>query len=320
MMEKTTLKIIVTGATGLVGSNLSKKLAELGHDVICPVRRMVKIPGCRMILENFEGNILENFNEKVDVFINNIGHISEHLSYKKLKSVNVDLQAELVKSAGRLGVKRYVQVSSVAVMGLEGRDRPITEDDDLGSGLGYGDTKRDGEKLVFETCKKLGIECVALRPTAIYGDTPKEGMADKIGGILKLPIRMIGSGEQIWHMVHVDDVSQSCLLAGTKPGVDGMIFNIAGPDPMKADEVVKIACSAMNVSTKGMKVPVCLAMFAANLNTFFAFGKKPMISKFAISLLSRSHEYDIKKAQELLGFEPKKFLSEELPNLLRRGK
>ena len=179
------MKYIVTGASGLVGSNLSQILAERGHEVICPVRKPIDIPGCRTVIESFEGDILTNFNEKADIFINNIGHISEHLSYRKLKSVNVDLQGKLVRSAHRLGVKRYVQVSSVAMQGLGGKSSPITEDDDLGSGLGYGDTKRDGERLTFDICQELGIECVALRPTAIYGNSPKKGIGEKIRKILK---------------------------------------------------------------------------------------------------------------------------------------
>lgn len=80
------MKIVVTGASGLVGSNLAKKLAKQGHEVLCPVRRELSIDGCRTIIEPFNGDgILSGLNEKYDVFINNIGHISEHLSYEQLK-------------------------------------------------------------------------------------------------------------------------------------------------------------------------------------------------------------------------------------------
>lgn len=310
------MKYIVTGASGLVGSNLSQTLAERGHKVICPVRKPIDIPGCKTVIESFEGDILTDLNEKADIFINNIGHISEHLSYRKLKSVNVDLQGELVKSAYRLGVKRYVQVSSVAVQGLGHKDTPITEDDDLGSGLGYGDTKRDGERLTFDTCIALGIECVTLRPTAIYGKSPKKGVGAKIRKILKTPIRMIGSGEQKWHLVHVDDVSEACILASTAEGVDGMSFLIAGPDPMTGNEIVGLACKTMGMRERGIRIPVWLAMGFAGINTFLAFGKKPLASKMAISLLAISHEYDISRARKYLGFEPKRYLREELPGLL----
>ncbi len=312
------MKFLVTGATGLVGYALSKKLVSQGHDVICPIRRDTEIPGCKVIIEKFEENILSSFDEKIDVFINNIGHISNHLSYKKLKSVNVDLQKKLVEAAHKLGAKRYVQVSSTSVVGLGHKNSPITEEDKLGDGLGYGNSKRDGEKITFETCKNLGIECVAVRPTAIYGDSPKEGYTSSINGILKTPIRMIGSGEQIWHLVHVDDVSDACIAASTKVGIDGMTFNIAGPDPMKASDIVKVACSTLGLCEKGIKIPIWIASGFAGINTFFAFGKKPLASKMTIALLANSHEYDISKAEKYLGFKPKKYLKEELPKILRK--
>jgi len=100
------MKIVVTGASGLVGSNLAKKLAKQGHEVLCPVRRELSIDGCRTIIEPFNGDgILSGLNEKYDVFINNIGHISEHLSYEQLKPVNVDLQEKLVEAAKHLESK-----------------------------------------------------------------------------------------------------------------------------------------------------------------------------------------------------------------------
>ncbi len=300
----------------MVGSHLSQMLAKRGHEVICPVRRPIEIPGCRTIIESFEDNILCDLDEKVDIFVNNIGHISEHLSYDKLKSVNVDLQGKLVESAHRLGVKRHIQVSSVSVLGLGSKDSPITEDDRLGPGLGYGDSKRDGEKLTFNRCNELGIECVALRPTAIYGNSPKKGISEKIRMILKTPIRMIGSGKQKWHLVHVDDVCEACIQASNVDGIDGMSFLIAGPDPMTGSEIVKLACNVMDMPERGIRIPVWLAMGFVRVNTFLAFGKKPIATRMTISLLAGSHEYDISRARKYLGYEPKKYLRDELPSLL----
>lgn len=204
----------------------------------------------------------------------------------------------------------------MAAVGLKGKDTPITETDDMGWGMGYGETKKDGEKLTFKRCKDFGIECVALRPTAIYGKSPKKGISKKIKGVLSLPIRSIGKGNQVWHLVHVDDVTDACIAAMSKDDIDGMVFNIAGPDPMKASEIVRLACEALGKSTRGIKVPVTVAKAIAHACQFLSFGKKPIVSYYSIALLAESHEFDTTKARDILGFTPKIHLRDQLPGLL----
>ena len=308
------MRCIVTGATGFLGSFLAKRLVAEGHQVVCPVRKNIEIKGPVAVKEDFKSEKLFNdVSGSIDVFFNNIGQISDNLSVKQLWEANVVLQEKLVEAAYRLGAKRYIHVSSTSAGGVDSRDYAKTEEDVCGSGLGYGDSKKEGEKLVLEKCKQLGMECVVLRPTLIYGKM-KAGAIDKVLKVLKTPLRMIGNGKQIWHMVHVDDVVQASILAATKPGIDGMVFNIAGPDPMPAAKVVEIACDFLKVKKTGLRVPTGLAnAVGAFCETFMK--KKPPVTKFTCKLLTGSHEYDISKAKKYLGYEPKRFFDRELPSL-----
>jgi 2-alkyl-3-oxoalkanoate reductase len=308
-MEK--LRILVTGASGFLGKVTAEKLAALGHEVICPVRKPCEVKGCQVIIEKFDGEFFKDVKPTIDVFVNNIGHISDHLSYEELKSVNVDMQPKLVEAAKRLGAKRYIQVSSVAVCGMGGKDAPINEDDRLGEDMGYGLSKREGEQVTIAKCKELGMELVILRPSAIYGPKATSDNGQKIRALLKSPIRMIGSGKQKWHIVNVKDVADSIICAVNAKDVDGLVCNIAGPDPMTAKDLVKMACEVMKVSPRGIRISGGLAKAAAATVQFFC-PKKPFFSKFAASLLLESHEYDITKAKERLGFVPTHYLRDEL--------
>lgn len=308
------MKVLVTGATGFLGSHLAKRLVKEGHEVFCPVRREKKIEGCKTFLEDYKSIPFENFNESIDVFFNCIGHISDHLSTKDLWETNVTLQGKLIEAAKKLGAKRFVHISSVSAVGLNGKDSPIKEDDDLGTGLGYGDTKRAGEEVVLGLGKKLGIEVVVLRPTLIYGEM-KDGAMDKIYKVLKTPLRMIGTGNQIWHMVHVEDVVDACLLAASKKDVEFQVFNIVGPDPITANKVVEIACKTLSLKNKGLRMPTSLAFAIASACQTFWGKKKPPFSKFTCKLLCLSHEYDQTKAREQLGFNPKRSFAQEVSSL-----
>lgn len=307
------MRCVVTGATGFLGSFLARKLVSDGHDVICPVRRDANIPGATVIKEDFKGEPFIGFEGNIDVFFNNIGQISDNLSKKQLWEANVALQEKLVYAAKKLGTKRYIHVSSTSAGGVDSKPGMKTEDDSCGSGLGYGDSKLEGEKLVLVKCKELGMECVILRPTLIYGKM-KAGAIGKIIKIMKTPLRMIGSGKQTWHMVHVEDVVTACILAATKPGVDGMIFNIAGPDPMPADEVVDIVCDFLKTRRNGLRLPTG-AVYAAAVFCETFMKKKPPVTKFMCKLLTGNHHYDISKARKYLDFEPKKVFARELPSL-----
>ena len=171
------MHVLVTGASGLLGSNLCRRLIEDGHTVRALVRQPLNHPLLEgMSVEQCTGDILDP--DSLADAVAGCGavfHAAGYISYldreaKHCYAVNVDGTRNLLAASIAAEVRRFVHTSSTAAVGIpDDYRRPLDEDaafDPKYRGVAYMQTKWAGEQLVKQ-CTEM--DTVIVNPSTIFG-------------------------------------------------------------------------------------------------------------------------------------------------------
>lgn len=202
--------VLITGATGFVGSHIAEAFVEAGWRVRCTVRATSGIRWLEPLeVERVEldlqrpgdpGRALEG----VGVVVHAAG-VTTAPSPRLFRLVNVEGTARLAAAAAAAGVRRFVFVSSLAARGPDGSDGPVSP---------YGRSKREAEELLREMGSPP--EIVVLRPAGVYGprDTNMLGLFRMAAaGWLAVP-----AADALLQPVYATDVAGAALRAAERDG------------------------------------------------------------------------------------------------------
>jgi nucleoside-diphosphate-sugar epimerase len=133
----------------------------------------------------------------------------------------------------------------------------LDEDSELPVETAYGRSKQEGERLVRES----GLDTVIIRPSHVYG--PGGWYAEEIVGRVRGPGRfaVIGSGENWWDVVRVEDVAAACVDAAEHaPG--GSLYHVVDDQPVRYYDFVALTAEAAGVGPP-RRIPAWVARLAA---------------------------------------------------------
>jgi 2-alkyl-3-oxoalkanoate reductase len=316
------MRIFVTGASGFIGRNATRRLAADGHRVtalLMPEERDpfsgVDIARCDLAEAAPDARLLEGH----DAVLHLAGAVGFQ-TWKACRRVNVEGTRHIAQAAIAAGVGRFVHMSSVSVYGRV-PEAPLTEESPLRAiGDPYGDTKIEAERILRELEAAGRLRLTVLRPTVVYGRRDRKFALNLIGLVRGGRATLPGDGRNRVDLVHVDDLTELVSAVLRSPATIGRTYNVAHPDNPTLDELVRELARLMDVPLRVRYVPFPLAFAAASLAELAAAltGKEPRLNRYSVRVIGRNYDYVVDRMLGELGFRPRVGLFEGFRDVLER--
>ena len=234
------MKILVTGATGKVGSRFVSRILAKGYDVRILVRDAAKASalvelGAKVVTGDLNNtDTLPPAVKDIDAVIHIAAFFRSFTDNEGIIKTNHAGTVALAHASIAAGVKRFIFTSTGNVYGSDNQ-RPSKEDDllNINDPRAYSSSKIAAENELIALHKRTGFDVRVLRLGFVYGD--RDPHIEEIIPIMKKWKRH--SGYRM-HMVHHLDVAQALTILLHTDGLNGEIFNVADDAPISLYELV----------------------------------------------------------------------------------
>jgi len=303
--------VLVTGATGFTGQALCRKLLKAGARIRAIARSSSNISALNDVdIEWVRGNVFDKETLAVAAEgVNYIFHVAAAFNeemeseedYRKVHVYSTQILAKLV--TGKPEFKRFLHVSTVGVHGHIEVER-ANETYRFSAGDAYQRTKLEAEEWLAQYSTKSGLPYTVVRPAPIYGPGDKRLLKffkmAKMGFVL-----MLGKGKGMFHMVHVDDLTNIFLLAASKEEALGEVFIAVSDDaPISIIEMGKTIGKHIGNRIRIVHLPLWPFYLAADISSavFPRLGLKPPIYRRRVDFYTKDRKFDNRKVRELLDY------------------
>ena len=297
------MKILVTGANGLVGSYLCAELCLHRYAVVA-ASRSVDMPHegvQRMRIDTIDSATdwsaeLRN----IDIVIHLAARVhvmndSAVDSLAEFRKTNVAGTLHLAQQAAKAGVKRFIFISSIKVNGEKTvTNKPFLETDIANPQDAYGISKHEAEQGLRHIADETGMEVVIVRPPLVYGAGVKANFASMLRVVkrgIPLPLGTIHNKRSF---VYVGNLVSLILRCIDHPAAANQTFLVSDGQDLSTTELLRGCAEALGVRARLVPVPQKLIEVCAAL-----IGKCDVAQRLCGSL-----QVDISKARTLLGWAP----------------
>ncbi len=289
-------RILVTGASGFIGSALCSALAAAGHSV----RQASRTPSSSLARERIEWMQLPDLEESVDwapfvagmdivIHLAGISHRWDSNS-GRYDRINRDATVGLALASRNQDIKRLIFMSSIAAQVGSASDHVATELDEPKPVNDYGRTKLAAEVEI----QRLGLPYTILRPVIVFGPGVRANFARLIR-LASLPIPLpFGAFKNQRSLLSIDNLLEAVMFCLSSPETLNQVFIVSDPQPIAVAEIIATLRKAA-----GRPAGLVLIPPVAIKALLRATGREALWNQFGRSLVASSA-----KLQQL-GWKPK---------------
>jgi len=322
-------KILVTGATGFIGSHLVEALLKQKRKVKCLVLRNDSTLGeinnqraeylKNLGAEIFYGNLLDRKSLKeaikdVDIIFH-FGAIARPMAIPDYKYFEINAQGteNILEACKGKKIKKFIHMSSISAIGPSRDNNPVNEKTPAKPVDIYGESKLQAEKILFYHYKKYKVPIIILRPPMVFGERDFE-MLRFFKAIKCRFFPLKGKGKM--EFCYVKNLVNAAILA-EKKGKIGEIYHINNGESYTINRIIKAI-------SKEMKINLVTIPFPKDLVRAFGFGTEvvckilgahPPFSKETATWMTTNYWYSSSdKAKKNLGYKPIYTLEQGIKN------
>src|SRR6266702_4051516 len=289
--------ILITGATGYIGSHLAVRLAAQGQRPRCLVRDTRRAAN---ILPTDKVELVQGDTTRPDSLVaavqgvDAIVHASFITAEKKesvgnnYEATNVQGTANLIKAAKDAGVARIIEISGLG-----------TKPDKPGSYM-------QGRYLAEKMLKESGLDWTIIQPSVLFGKGAPfiKGLTDLIRTTPIVPL--IGGGKTLFQPIYVEDVVTVIVKVLEDPArTTGKTYTIGGPQYYSFTQIIDALLHAMHKSRVKAYAPTPLVGVGAAVME--AVLPKPPLTSAAMALFSFNNTTDLNSVERDFAFTPMSF-------------
>ncbi|WP_418178884.1 NAD-dependent epimerase/dehydratase family protein [Aliarcobacter lanthieri] len=301
------MKAIITGATGGLGRNLLEFLVSKNWEVIAfgrdeEIGKTLGVEFYSFDLSDFEQT--KKYFQKANIVFHCAALSSPWGKYEDFYKANIKSTQNVLKAMKIFDINKIIHVSTPSIY-FNFEDQFDIKEDFIPKKFVnyYAKTKYKAEKLVLNN----SIHSIIIRPRAIFGEYDKVLVPRLEKVALKGFIPIIKNKTTIVDITYVGNVVNALYLASIKDIPSKSIFNITNDEPMEIKEIFSLLIKTVKINTKFKYISyITLLSFATILEIISKLGfiKEPILTKYAVGVISKSQTLDISKAKKILGYKP----------------
>jgi nucleoside-diphosphate-sugar epimerase len=306
------MKVLITGATGLLGGHLLQGLQQRGEQIralVLPVENAEKLTaqGIEVVRGDVtDASTLAPALKGIEIIIHLAGMMGVNRPLADYRLVNVTGSENLYRAAQAAGVRRFVHTSSHTVYGL-GHGRFLSEQDALRPDPDpYGITKAEGDRLMRRLRLESNVETVIIRPGTFFGPGDRLHFGRMAQRLKSGKGVIIGRGDNALPFCYVTDVAQGFLLAAYHEKAPGNVYNISNDRPLTQREIFNAIADDIGGERPTRHLPYLPIYYGSIVAEKMASitHTRPIVTQLGAMMFGTDTRHSVEKARRELGYEP----------------
>jgi len=283
------MQVLITGGTGFLGGVVVDRFLRAGLAPIIALleeERDLPLPpgiGRRIVPPLSATADYREALQGVDIVVHLAArvHVMRDTAkdpLQEFRRVNLHGSECLARQAAQAGVRRFVFVSTVKVLGEES-DTPYREDSPLNPLDPYGVSKAEAEGALSSIAASGGMELVIVRPPLVYGPGVKANFRQLLGLVsrgIPLPLASIRNSRSL---VFVGNLADALFCCATHPAAAGRTFLVSDGEDLSTPLLVRLIAESLGRPARLFPIPTAMLAIAGKLT-----GRNSAVERLAGSL------------------------------------